>query len=1021
MDRSGLIKGSNKKGILLISTLFFIIVLIMMSVALFALTRANYADMRSFYSENEAITNAESAINIVSFIIASNPVLLTINSNDVNLGTLIQNDNTNIIKRINSNNYRIAIVNLKNGDVVSNDNNVGALNFVINGNSSQNPIMAAMIISPRNKSISDSGAILFFGNSTSNTNTYKNDSANAVGISFNDNKINFYFTSDGKWPSGATYPLYTSVNNVNNDVDITGINGYRNANEYTLLLMAMGYSKVPNTNRYVVRYVDQKLANGGLLSASAYSNGSMTIDATNNVFSIADQVQYNKLIAKTFNLTLRDKPTNPKKQTLFKLTNGQVSNRNGYLVAKQDNGNNFNFNGNIYRSVSDLLSEGRESAVKNSIKAEVSVKDKNVDTSKLRDSLANSVRSKFNDPSTYVELPAGYYIFVDSKKIVYFPPNMSINEVQNVLDRGLTGLSNGINTYTTNGIIGQNANNSRFKNIQGISVDKYQLIINKNVKIDTTSGKLFFVSSFGKVNKNDTNSYFGSKDIRIVLGGNNQSAIVYGQDVAVTIDGAVKGKGTFAILNSNPSSPSTAPNSFAVDYTDNSNAFYPYRYDTTEWGTTEWVGYNNRSISTLQNLQAGSMVVRFDQVKSSEDNLALLVDNNLYINPLNFDTRNLNWFDHIFANTLQNWATRYIIIEKEGKNRITENEIKTAFQYLFDKKKWNFDKMWKDGRDFGIKDNYKAHVKSLLSSEKLKADYYRYQGDKPPYSYFSRSGWSQRPSDTYNYHVLRIPVTVGNPPYTTTYTIQLTGTKNNNGKTDLELKVFDNNNNSIYTSVLSDVDRGNAMRLFDTLDGTSDDDFLTIGKLALVMSAFTKGDPNIIQNLNNLEEQSKDFANSRLEGLYQSYSNYLRLSNANNRLDISNNPNPNQNYFPFLYNSFVGSNFSNIGGAVNDVAARGRDSELIVNGYRERDVKLQGMVFVGKELKARPGANSNLLFQGNLIVGNTNITNSGNVNISGVKNTTFYFDLNSIDLDLLNGAFIRLVPILYKQESVISK
>jgi hypothetical protein len=476
MDRSGLIKGSNKKGILLISTLFFIIVLIMMSVALFALTRANYADMRSFYSENEAITNAESAINIVSFIIASNPVLLTINSNDVNLGTLINNDSTNIIKRINSNNYKIAIVNLNNGDVVSNDNNVGASNFVINGNPSK---MAAIIISPRNKSISDSGAILFFGNSTSNTNTYKNDSANAVGISFNNNKINFYFTSDGKWPSGATYPLYTSVNNVNNNVDITGINGYRNANGYRLLLMAMGYSKVPNTNKYVVRYVDQKLANGGLLSASAYSNGTMIIDATNNVFSIADQVQYNKLIAKNFTLTLKD--TN--KQTLFKLTNGQDSNRNGYLVAKQDSGNNFYFDRTSYKSVKDLLervNQNGQTIVQDSIKAEVSVNDKNVDTSKLRDSLANLVSSKFNDSSTYVTLPAGYYIFVDSKKIVYFPPKMSINEVQNVLDTGLSGLSNGINYYDGTKI---NPNNSPFKNISDISVDKYQLIINKNVVI----------------------------------------------------------------------------------------------------------------------------------------------------------------------------------------------------------------------------------------------------------------------------------------------------------------------------------------------------------------------------------------------------------------------------------------------------------------------------------------------------------------------------------------------------------
>jgi hypothetical protein len=1089
VDRSGLIKGSNKKGILLISTLFFIIVLIMMSVALFALTRANYADMRSFYSENEAITNAESAINIASFIIASNPVLLTINSNSVNLGTLLNTDNTNIINRINTNNYRIAIVRLSDGSFRSNDSSVSSSNFVINSNTSK--IMAAMIISPRNKSISDSGAILFFGNSTSNTNTYNSNSANAVGIYFNDNQINFYFNSNNtNLPSGATYPLYTSVNNVNNNFDITGINGYRNANKYTLLLMAMGYSKVPNTNRYVVRYVDQKLANGGLLSASAYSNGTMTIDATNNVFSIADQVQYNKLIAKNFSLTLRDTRTNPNKQTLFILTNGQDSNRNGYLVAKQDSGNNFNFNGTSYNRISDLLSQGRESDVKNSIKADVSVKDKNVDTSKLRDSLANLVKSKFNDPSTYVKLPAGYYIFVDSNKIVYFPPNMSIDEIQRVLESILSSkgggkgggkdiLADGINYYDGTRI---NNNNSPFKNISDISVAEYQLIINKNVKIiNTTSGttldNLFFVSSFGKVNNNDTNNYFGNKNIQIVLGDkdNNQSAIVYGQDVAVTIDGVVKGQGTFAILNSNPSSPSTVFNSFAVNYTNNSNAFYPYRYDTTN---NRWVGYNNTSISTLQNFQAGSMVVRFDQVKSSQDNLALLVDNNLYVNPIDFNIQDLDWFDHIFANTLQNWATSNIKIRKNNGN-ITDNETKAAFQYLFDQHKWDFNKMWQRVEDFDIKNNYTASIGSLLSSvilNKNQNSYYRYQGDNLDINTisFSTNGWdgsgSGDPLDTYKYHVLRIPVTVNN----TTYTIQLTGTKDNNNKTDLKLEVFNGDigtdtspaNSLIYTSDLFDVDRNAALGLLDSLAGTvispnpttfssnlelldrldrkSDGGYITIGKLAWVMSAFTKGDPNIIKdvtqgvnnfNSNKLKDTSKDFANSRLEGLYQSYLNYLTQSNANNRLDISNNPNPNPNYFPFLYynnnspflnnnnnnNGFVGSNFSNIQGAINNLAQNGSNSVLIVNGYSERDVKLQGMVFVGNQLKARTGANNNLLFQGNLIAGNTNITNSGNVNIMGVKNTTFQFDLNSIDLNLLNGAFIRLVPILYKQESVISK
>jgi hypothetical protein len=37
------------------------------------------------------------------------------------------------------------------------------------------------------------------------------------------------------------------------------------------------------------------------------------------------------------------------------------------------------------------------------------------------------------------------------------------------------------------------------------------------------------------------------------------------------------------------------------------------------------------------------------------------------------------------------------------------------------------------------------------------------------------------------------------------------------------------------------------------------------------------------------------------------------------------------------------------------------------------------------------------------------------------NNTTFQFDLDSIDINLLAGSIISLVPILYRQESVISK
>ena len=1069
----------NKRGILLISTLFFVLVLIMMSVALFALTRANYADMKSFYSENEAINNAESAINIASFIIASQPSLLTINSDGVNLGSLSADNNTNIVKRINSNNYRICVLNLKDKIVISNDSTINNnFNRYFNVVGSPSKIMVALVISPRNRNLTDSGAILFFGNNTGSSNTYKKDDANAVAVNFNNNRINFNFSNNVNYPniSGISYPLYTSVNNANNDVDITGINGYRNANKYTVLLMAMGYSKVPNTNRYVVRYVDQKLTNGGLLSASAYANGTMTIDTTNNIFSISDNATTNKLIAKNFNITLRDSQNNPSKQTLFKLTNNQDAPINGSLIVKQDSGNGLSFDGTNYTKINDpqdpnnsLLGQGRENTVESAIKADVSFKDKNANTSKIRDSLANLVKSKFSDPNNYVTLPAGYYIFVDSKKVVYFPSTMSITDVQNALDSiNVSSLSDGINPGVTL------PPGYSFPN--DINIDEYQIKINNNVKIisdSTGNNNFFFVSSFGKVNDSDSEKYFANKNVQIFLGG-NQGSIVYGENLVVAIDGVIKGQGTFAILNDDPSNPSTVSNAFAVDYTvdytNNGDAFYPYRYGFTDptTGTViyKWVNYNGNDISILDTntLKSGSMVVRFDQVKSSDNKLALIVDNDLYINPLSYNIQDLNWFDQMLAYSLVNWATGStnntpnIRITKGNNNQISNNKYNTAFQYLFDRKKWdseteissfwgeeevlNFDIMWGANSStnrfkikFKIKDNYKAIINSKWGDNKLNGQIYRYKGknidpNNPPSSSYGLWDGNPQYDDYTNSHLLIFYNVNG-------YTIKLYGKKKDDSTSDVTLIVSGNGAN--YSSTLT-MNKDAALVLLDSIDGTANDgsENFTMAKLAWITTAFLQKDPKIIEdvigsnkiwdtvtNRDGVYTKSKDFAKGRLDGLYNSYLNVLNQKGWNNNLPISDNPQPNSNYFPFLYKNFVGNNpnRASYSGALNNLkdSPSITSSLLASSGFSERDVKLQGMVFVGNNLKAKTGTTNNLLFQGNLIVGNTKITNSGNVNIKGVKNTTFFFDLNSIDVNLLAGSVITLVPVLYRQESVISK
>jgi len=280
------------------------------------------------------------------------------------------------------------------------------------------------------------------------------------------------------------------------------------------------------------------------------------------------------------------------------------------------------------------------------------------------------------------------------------------------------------------------------------------------------------------------------------------------------------------------------------------------------------------------------------------------------------------------------------------------------------------------------------------------------------------------------------------------YTIKLYGKKNDDNTSDVTLIVSGNGAN--YSSTLT-MNKNAALVLLDSIDGTADNgnsidgtvdsENFTMAKLAWITTAFLQKDPKIIEdvigsntiwdnvtNKDGVYTKSKDFAKGRLDGLYNSYLNVLNQKGWNNNLPISDNPQPNSNYFPFLYKNFVGDNPRKPNpvsyyGALNNLkdSPSITSSLLASSGFSERDVKLQGMVFVGNNLKAKTGTTNNLLFQGNLIVGNTKITNSGNVNIKGVKNTTFFFDLNSIDVNLLAGSVITLVPVLYRIVSVISK
>lgn len=962
----------------------------MMSVALFALTRANYADMRSFYSENEAITNAESAINIASFIIASNPVLFTIESRyDVNLLNLMDT-NTTIINRINSNNYRIAIVALNNRNVVSNDNTVNNSNFVINNRTSR--IMAAMIISPRNKSISESGAILFFGNSTNNNNTYNRDSANAVGISFGDNTINFYFNTNRNntnFPSGATYPLYTSVNNVNNNADITGINGYRNANKYTLLLMAMGYSRVPNTNRYVVRYVDQKLANGGLLSASLYTGGNASFTTTETLNIIADQVKNNRLIANNFTVNLVDNNSNPK--TIFSLTSEDTSGVVGKLVATTNNKTTGNYTvGSTTYLLEDLL-ENRDNSldtVKVNTNGTVENKTINFNFDNTYNNFKNAVNSASRSPK---ELKAGWYIFKDDQTIYYYPPDKRITDIidanGNLKDPG-----------ASNKYVGQLKDSSNMV-IATISDYSINFDSNINVKFVSASGKpaFVFITSFKQGNLSQLQpSKFGAYDVNINLNGN----ILQAQNMGFVVDGTFKGEGTVAVTGDGSLIGSTPGTQFySFKYFDSSFS-NPYNYTDITIGTNP--------------LTKGTLVTRFDYLKSSSNQVAILVDNNMYINPT-FQELNTSFMDYLLMESLKSWAASSYVnrdFTSQPGDKLDIFQVMTGFANNNFKIN-NQDKI--NGKDIKLWD-------VLFYNNNNNNTFNLKGGDFKDYKLFFNKSYKDFVLDSTN---------SGFDP-------NLTGSYNNSNGTltisyegyNVNINVSPDNRGIMYTFSYG----GKQVKLAATLLPRSIKDVISSNSgsvdfkdFAALWYSVLKENPSIVMNYvsNDYFPLAKAIKDN-LQGSFNEYKTFLGSKGLTNnpgkdvfdgRGDINTNK-INKNYFAWIDMKPGGLTIGN-DAAVKLGVQRGQDYSFlnktvssITVSSNITNAKFEGMIMVKGKLEANTGA-GNLTFRGLTLV-------KSDMNVKS-NNTTFQFDLDSIDVNLLAGSVINLVPVLYRQESVISK
>ncbi len=995
----------NKKGILLISTLFFVLVLIMMSVALFALTRANYADMKSFYSENEAINNAESAINIASFIIASQPNLLTVtvNSNNVNSPNLFDLNNSILARNeMNSSRigYNIVAVELDSSPrILANNRNIRLLNFAVNGAGSGS--MVALVVSPNNKNLVDSGAILFFGNSFDSNNTYKKDFANAVAINFNNNKINFYFSNDrdGNYPSiaGISYPLYTSVNNATNNADISNINGYRNANKYTVLLMAMGYSKVPNTNRYVVRYVDQKLANGGLLAAALFTGGNANFTTSGKLYITADQIKTNKLIANNFNVELVTNNSSDPAKTIFSLLSGsEDSGVVGKLIATTTDKRTgrYNVNGQNYTLEQILNNENSIlDTVKNTTNGTVEGKQVSFNFDNTYSNFKNAVNSSLSSSNTYT-LPAGWYIFKDAETIYYYPPDKTISDIIN--NDGSVERSRRIYNRILRAWRLKGSNGNVIATISDYSINFNE---NINVKFVGTSNKpnFVFITAF-KSRESITNmEKFGAYDIKINLNNN----IVQAQDLGVVIDGVIKGEGTFSVTGDG-SNIGTTPLGFK--YYDN-GFFQPYN--------------PGELTSSTNSLNKGTLVTKFDYLKSSSNKVAILVDNDMYINPT-FQAVSTSFMDYLLMQSLKNWVSDYVngpskedVFQvmagfADQKFKIDGNiERNNLFEALFYNGLWqrqqNYTLQLKDG-DFK---DYKLSI------------------DKSYWNYITQEqGGISNLTGTY------------------------TGTSTTTGNLTVSYGGYSVNISVDITNITSGSNGGFITR------GTTDD---YSGTTTTNIYTFRYGD-RVVQIPGNLVPDSiksviansstnvnfNDFANlwyailnqnpfaylnlhnnikNNLEGLYNEYKTFL----ANKGL--KNNPGKNaftnngidqkqidKNYFAWIdfkeKGLIIGENAARkLGMSGDDVSYFDKVSRAI-DSPSETNSKIEGMLMVKGNLKANTAA-GNLTFRGLSLV-------KKNMDIKS-KDLTFSFDLDSIDVNLLAGSVINLVPVLYRQESVISK
>ncbi len=734
-----------------------------------------------------------------------------------------------------------------------------------------------------------------------------------------------------------------------------------------------------------------------MIQANVLNNGTTNVEAK-NLNLIADNYKLNSFISNKYQtMYLND----TQGQTRFNLTNSQ-STIKGRLVVKDTSSGNLYFNGNTYNFQQILNDTTLTQNVQNTIGGKIEKTEKNYDTQKIRDAIVNKIQQQ---AANYVSLPAGWYVFTDEETIVYFPPSYKYDQIKNNINsvnQTVTNLSGLLNTTNPVKIENKIIDNGE----QILKIDDYTLNVNTNIKVENNFIHITSYGDYQGVNK------FGNKDVKINL----NNANFFGNNAALIVDGPIKGQGAL-IVTGNGTLSNTHE---AVDYYNNPTYWTPY--DTTNLNYT---------------VNSGDIVARFDQLRSGDSQVAILADNNFIINPLSIQD-DTSFFDRLityqmidYANSIgsESWA---IVNSQIDKSKL--------FQVILDKPD-SIDPLIGESNEFKSKfDNWQNYTITIYTNGYSNSSVYNNVMSSRsfrliPYTNkitsipgdpdLSKTITIDPESKTINVNsqVIQSPlfnafssrITFNNADFVA-YTvgnvgILVVGTKSDSPT--LYFYAFEKNGSTwtktFEKTVTKNIDVNKILGYLDNIDGTVAKDYLTLEKLALGLAAAEKNDGNFLEpwkNGNNsvdtnlLHSEAQDILKDRIQGLYTEYNKILKqqslTSKAGNPNDVAKG-HINDNYFPFLKLS-INAGKDVVGSPLSDGFSkllRDNPTEISSLLSTPNDAKLEGFIWVGNQLKAVTGSNNNLLFKGSTVVGKNEGALLG---IKGVRNTTFVFDMDIVNL-----------------------